>query len=91
MPQDASDAILRSIPPLVEWDGKIWLPASMQKYAAWIREQLIIILLKRLVHGGAESLIEDVFKIYTAGYFPYGWSGSFPDGIILLVFDGTAS
>ena len=87
-PARVRDKISRSMPwrQLARSD---WLPERMRMYEDWIAADLLRLLEKRLVLGRSDSLLEDVFKTYSAGYFPCGWTGSFPKGVRLLVFPGT--
>jgi len=62
------------------------LPIRMRSYTDWILSDLTDILRKRLLSGRQPSLFEDLFQIYRAGYFSYGWTGEYPDDVHFLVF-----
>jgi hypothetical protein len=64
------------------------LPERMRRYCDWIASDFQMILGKRLIYGTSASLLEDLLAIYSAGFFSYGWTGSYPDDVRLLVFPG---
>ncbi|HEX5245355.1 MAG TPA: hypothetical protein VFW23_18990 [Tepidisphaeraceae bacterium] len=61
-------------------------PARLRSYSDWIDTDLGDILTKRAAVGRAPSLLEDLFQVYRAGYFSYGWAGEYPDDVHFLVF-----
>ena len=63
-----------------------FLPVRMRSYTSWILSDLTDILQKRLISGRQPSLFEDLFRVYRAGYFSYGWTGEWPDDVHFLVF-----
>ncbi len=62
------------------------LPTRMYNFCYWIVDDLISILKKRLLHGRSPSLLEDLFQVYRAGFFSFGWTGHYPDDVKFLVF-----
>jgi hypothetical protein len=64
------------------------IPRRMRGYSEWICNDLTIIAEKRAACGLRPSLIEDMFHCYRAGFFPYGWDGTYPSAVRLLVFAG---
>jgi len=62
------------------------LPTRMYNFCYWIVGELISILEKRLVHGRSPSLLEDLFQVYRAGFFSFGWTGHYPDDVKFMVF-----
>lgn len=81
--------IVDGVPPIAVEAAADCLPERMWIYAPWIFSDFVLILEKRLAFGKASSLIEDLFSTYAAGYFSFGWSGSFPDDVRFLVFAGS--
>jgi hypothetical protein len=67
---------------------QIRLPDRMRRYSDWIVSDFDMILGKRLQCGKTASLLEDLLAAYRAGFFPYGWTGSYPNDVKLLVFSG---
>jgi hypothetical protein len=65
------------------------IPERISGYVPWIVSDLVLLLKKRLAFGRAPSLLEDLFQIYRAGYFSFGWSGVYPDDVRFLVFPAT--
>ena len=62
------------------------VPARLRSYSDWIGTDLGDILTKRTAAGRTASLLEDLFQVYRAGYFSYGWTGQYPDDVHFLVF-----
>lgn len=65
------------------------VPPRMSIYAPWIVDDFVTLLQKRLAFGRAPSLLEDLFLVYRAGYFSFGWTGLYPNDVKFLVFPGT--
>jgi len=62
------------------------VPVRMRSYSGWIDTDLGDILTKRAAVGRAPSLLEDLFQVYRADCFSYGWTGEYPDDVHFLVF-----
>jgi hypothetical protein len=35
--------------------------------------------------GGLPDFYESILSVYDAGYFPCGWDGNYPDGILIII------
>jgi|GEM_PF-4484178 len=62
------------------------VPDRLRSYSDWIASDLGDILAKRAATGRTTSFLEDLFQVYRAGYFSYGWTGEYPDNVHFLVF-----
>lgn len=88
LPGREQELVVDAVPPEVAGSALASLPPRMWCYANWIRADFILLLKKRLALGPNEGLLEDLFRTYAAGYFSFGWSGTFPHDVRLLVFPG---
>lgn len=86
MSATTQDPITSALSPNVAEQLSTVLPKRMYSYSYWIVDDLNSILKKRLLHGRSPSLLEDLFQIYRAGFFSFGWTGHYPDDVKLLVF-----
>nr|WP_232502635.1 hypothetical protein [Bacillus velezensis] len=42
--------------------------------------------INRAVNGKTDNFFEKLFKIYKAGYFPWGWDGDYPYGSFIALY-----